>query len=76
MFNDHHGCVCHVDSDFHHRGRDQHIDLPPLEAAHDDLFLVRVHPPMQQTQAQALQSAGFQGLVHVRRGFERGTGRR
>ena len=29
--DDHHRCVRHVDADFDHRGRDQHVDLAGAE---------------------------------------------
>ena len=72
MFNDHHGCIWHIDAHFNHRGRDQHIELPALKAAHDDLFLIRIHPSVQQAQAQTLKGAGFQFLIHVGSSLERG----
>ncbi len=59
MFNDHHGCIWHIHTDFDHCSGDQHIDLPALEAAHDDFLFVRIHPSMEQTQAQTLRAPAF-----------------
>ena len=59
MFNDHHGCIWDIYADLNYRGRDQHIHLPALESAHDDLLLIRIHASMQQAEAQALERPRF-----------------
>ena len=65
MLNHHHARVRHIDTDFDHRGRDQHIGLAALKAPHRDFLVIRVHPPVQQPQPQSGQRPRTKLVVHL-----------
>ena len=55
VFDHHQAGVGHIDADFDNGGGDQQLQFPGLEALHHRLFLCRLHPPVQQADAQAGQ---------------------
>ena len=65
VLNNHYRRVGHVHSNLNHRCGYQHVDLTALEAAHDDLFLVRIEAPVQQAQAQTGEWTGAEFFVHL-----------
>ena len=71
VFDHHDAGVGYVYADLDDRGRNEHIDLAALKAAHDDLLLVGVESPMQQPEPQAAQVGAPQVLVHLCRRLQR-----
>ena len=62
MFDHHDRGIRHIDSDLHHRRRDQDLDLPLLIRGHDLFFLIRLHSSMQQPDAKLGQLIRLQLL--------------
>ncbi len=62
LLHDHDRRVRDVDADLDHRRRDEHVELPRLEAGHQVAPLGRLQPPVHAADAEALQLAGPQLL--------------
>ena len=70
VLDDDHRRVRHVDADLDHGGRHQHVELAGLEAAHDGVLLVGLHPAVDEVEAQAGERAGRELAHHGRGGTE------
>ena len=53
VLDDDHRRVGDVDADLDHRGRDEDVELAGLEAAHDGVLLVRLHPAVHEVERGA-----------------------
>ena len=55
VFDDHQVGIGNVHADLNHCGRDQHIQITLLKAAHDSVFFLCLKPAVQQSDLQVWQ---------------------
>ncbi len=67
---DHDVGISHIDAHLDDRGRDQHVDLAPLEAGHGRVFVVGAHAAVQQANVQAGELVRAQAVVHLDGGLQ------
>ena len=64
MFDDHHRSVRYIHSYFNYRSGNHNAEVSPLKLLHDPVFLLRIQPPMEQTDALVGENALAKFLVH------------
>src|SRR3990170_8623247 len=67
VLNEHHCCVRHIDADLDDGSGDKDMDRSPLERLHHRLFLVGLHPAVQEAYRPLLEDVLLKLLLHVRR---------
>ncbi len=70
MFDQHDRGVRHVYPDLDHRRRDQDLYQPALEFFHHGVLLVRLKPPVEETDTELLQFCRLQALRGLDRRLE------
>ena len=65
VLDEHHGRVRHVHADLDDGGRDEDVTLAARECPHDAVLLVRLHPPVQQGDAQVREDVVREMVGHL-----------
>ncbi len=69
VFDDHQAGIGHIDADFDHRGRHQHVDFVGDEGRHHRGFFAGLEPAVHQADAQ-LGQFGSEPRIGFLRGLE------
>ena len=64
VFDDHDRRVRDVDADFDDRRRDEDVELPAREGVHDPIFVVRLHPAVQERDSIGREDVLLQVIGH------------